>query len=635
MVDDLLYSSNPRQTNLFALKYRLDIQGLRALAILAVLVFHLNPAWLPGGFTGVDVFFVISGYLITAILFKGTEQNQPLLRFYSRRISRLFPAYFVMLVLCCITSYCYLFPLQSVDFAQSLFSAALYVSNVYFAASINYLSVDTHLLPLLHTWSLSAEAQCYLIYPIVVYVIVKQNLIRPFGLFCGLFVLMFVLNLALTAYNPDIAFFSPSVRFYQFLGGAVIFYIPTRWQASKDLSKTCFISGLAMIGLGFFAINRFVEYPGLLSFVPTLGTMLLLFSANRSGLHLARLLTNKPMVFLGAISYSLYLWHWPVIVFYKIAVSPVFNPSDYLIVVTISLILASVSWYLLETQLRKSMQHSNAKIIITGSVVATLTLIGLGSVFQLSQGLPSRYSAEQLYFAQTDFSQNSLPKRTTDSCMVFKNWIESFNEEHCIVLEEHTTNILLLGDSHAEHFRRTLEDSSDDIRVSVATISACRPTLPGSGRKSCVQMMEKVYSQTITQYDFDMVIVAGRWSLETIEKMPAAIKRLKQYVNRVVVVGPIITYSQALPTLLARYGSNLENAKFPSRLRNFDSTQIIDQRFKTIARENGVEYISLLDMICPDEQCQLLTESGQPLQWDYGHLTYAGASELIKKMALN
>ena len=485
------------------MNYRLDIQGLRAVAIAAVVIYHLNPGWLPGGFIGVDVFFVISGYLITMMLYTGRADANSLLKFYSSRILRLFPAYFVMLAACAIAGYLWLFPLQMVEFAKSLFSAVFYVSNIYFASTINYLTVDTHLLALLHTWSLSAEAQCYLVFPLILFFIVRHIKIRAGLALFLLAVVLFGLNILLTAYNSDVAFFSPSVRLYQFLAGAVLVFVPDRIHDSRNLMRLCLSAGLLVVALSFFIINPLTVYPGIYSLLPTLGSMLIILSGQQHRLRLANLLTNAPMVFLGAISYSLYLWHWPVIVFYKTAINPLPQLLDYALLVGLSLCLATLSWYFIENRLRKIAGVLSTKDIYRISVIASAVLISVSVLFLETNGLHHRFSERQLYLAQTDFSQDNLGQRTTDACMVYKNWTESFTRENCVHLSDQKSNILLLGDSHAEHFRRALEDHGDNISLSVATVSGCRPTYPGSGRKTCQTMMRRFYQDLIKNNRFD------------------------------------------------------------------------------------------------------------------------------------
>ena len=629
--DDLLYSSKLVDTNNLALNYRLDIQGLRAVAIVAVVIYHLNPGWLPGGFVGVDVFFVISGFLITSMLANENLCKQSLIKFYHSRILRLFPAYIVMLMTCVIASYLWLFPAQSIDFAQSLITAVLFVSNMYFAASINYLSIDTHLTPLLHTWSLSVEAQCYVVFPLLLYVLSQYKKINVATTLTAMLALLFVLNLVLTAYNADIAFFSPTVRFYQFLSGAVIAYIPTRINFSKTLMHWGLITGLAMIVTSFFIITPNTNYPGLHSLLPTLGSMLVVFSGRQPQLQFAQLLTNKPMVFIGTISYSLYLWHWPVIVFYKIVFNPSLAVIDYFFLLGLSFLLATVSWYLIENRFRIKAGLFARNDMIIATVITTLTAIAVSGIFLFTNGMRDRYNHQQLYFAETDFSQISRPGKITDGCMIYKNWIESFTNENCVHINTGKINILLLGDSHAEHFRRALEDHSDKFSVSVAVVSGCRPTFPGTGRKTCMTMMQRFYKELINDNKFDVAIVSARWNKTAIERMPDAIKLLKENIKNVVILGPGINYVQSLPILLARHGAALSAFNSNSKLLTYEQTKAVDQRLKSIAVGSGVNYVSLLELTCPNSQCRTLTKAGIPMQWDYGHLTYAGASELIEK----
>ena len=616
------------------MNYRLDIQGLRAVAIIAVFIFHLNPRWLPGGFIGVDIFFVISGYLITQILLNARHQNNFASVFYKRRIIRLFPAYFLMLLVCSICAYLFLFPKETVNYSHSLLSAISYLSNIYFSAHINYLTPDTHLLPLLHTWSLSAEAQCYLVYPLVFNFIVKSRFLKPITIIIALWVVMFLLNLVLTNYNQDIAFFSPIVRFQQFLTGALLVFLPDRYTKNKPLSHGSLLLGTILVVIGFTEINLLSHYPGSLSLLPTFGAALIIFSGIANPLTLAWPISNKPMVFLGTISYSLYLWHWPTIVFYKIAISPVLSSYDYILIILTSLLLAWCSWQIAEKRLKLELRKKSTKTIFTTAITASAFLFATSMFSIISDGLKHRFTAQQIYFAETDFSQKHEKPSITDSCMVYKNWIESFSEEKCIHIDPGKTNVLLLGDSHAEHFRRALESFDTEVSVSTATVSACRPTLPTLGRKTCVEMMDRVYSNLIQNYDFDIVFISARWSNKVIQHMPDSIQLLKGNIERVIVVGPIISYAYSLPKLMARYGTKLEKATSIKKIRYYDSTAEIDSKLQKIARDNGAEYISLLDLICPGSVCQTVTGKGTPLQWDYGHLTYDGAVELIQKMKI-
>ena len=535
-----------------------------------------------------------------------------------------------MLVACVIASYLWLFPVQTIDFSHSLISAALFISNVYFAATINYLSIDTHLMPLLHTWSLSVEAQCYVVFPLILYAFHQFKKINIAAALIALLALLILLNLVLTAYNADIAFFSPTVRFYQFLAGAVIVYIPTQLNLSRTLMQGFLVTGLIMIVTSFFMITPYTNYPGLHSLLPTVGSMLIIISGRQSPLLLARILSNSPMVFLGTISYSLYLWHWPVIVFYKIAFNPSLNTIDYILLLGLSLLLATASWYFIENRFRKRINQLASQQIITATFATTAVAILIGCAFLFTNGMRDRYSETQLYFAETDFSQKNQPAKTTDSCMVYKNWLDSFTIENCVHVDKNKTNILLLGDSHAEHFRRALEDHSDNFSVSVAVVSGCRPTLPATGRKTCATMMQRFYHELITDYKFDVAIVSARWNPESIARMPDAIKLLKQNIDNVVILGPGINYVQSLPILLARQDKTANTFASESKFVRYDHIKALDQQFRSIAADNSVNYVSLLELTCPNSQCQTLTQAGLPMHWDYGHLTYAGARELIE-----
>ncbi len=312
------------------LHYRPDIDGLRAIAVLSVLGYHLHLASVPGGFAGVDIFFVISGYLIGSILLADLKANRFSLRnFYIRRIRRIFPALLAVLLGTFLLALVFVLPSELNDLAQSLIAAALSASNLYFAAHSNYFDINATSRPALQTWSLGVEEQFYIVFPLLLWLLYRRAPRHLAPILAGLAALSIALSVAGALYFPTVAFFMPYTRAYELLIG-VLLALPLLPRTASSLLRNL----LAALGLAFvlIAITRFssaIPFPGYAALLPCIGSALLIYSglprgqghpgqahADPSPVTLtARLLALPPLVFAGLISYSLYLWHWPLIVF--------------------------------------------------------------------------------------------------------------------------------------------------------------------------------------------------------------------------------------------------------------------------------------------------------------------------------
>lgn len=318
-----------KKSNLHA-SVRLDIQGLRAIAVLAVLGFHLWPTKFPGGYVGVDVFFVISGYLITGLLLREIERTGKLslVNFYGRRIRRLLPAATVVIAVSC--SFFWLLPrVEWKDIAWDAIASAIYIQNWSLAArAIDYLTQESPPGLLQHYWSLSVEEQFYAIWPVIVWLFVQRSSSITFKKFKS-FLLITILGIGfvslaysvyLTRNNPGLAYFATTTRAWELALGAMLAVSgsPRVGGISESLRNLCGYLGLGMISAGVFLYNVNTSFPGWAALLPTVGAALLIFQGSTSNTSsLYNLLSIRPLCFLGDISYSLYLWHWPVLLLYK------------------------------------------------------------------------------------------------------------------------------------------------------------------------------------------------------------------------------------------------------------------------------------------------------------------------------
>lgn len=338
------------------ISHRQDIDGLRAIAILFVLLFHLNNSFLPSGFVGVDIFFVISGFLITKILIKDIQKdNFSFSSFYIKRIRRIFPALFVLFA-CLIMATLTLTPDDFKWFAKTLKVASLQISNILFQKQVGYFDPQFEGMPLLHTWSLGVEEQFYLIWPITLLLLFKFRK-TPNLPFYGLIIIS-IISLLLSQYlisvgQQRIAFFSLPTRLWELGIGAILAFDKIKKPKNFKVNELLGITGIALIVLSAFLINS-EFFPGFRAFAPCIGSFLVIFSGNNTTTIVTRILSNKILVFIGLISYSLYLWHWPVIIFYKEYSGDVDLSITTSIIISIScVILSYFSWKFIENPFRR------------------------------------------------------------------------------------------------------------------------------------------------------------------------------------------------------------------------------------------------------------------------------------------
>lgn len=301
--------------------YRADIDGLRAIAVLAVLIFHAFPALLPGGFIGVDIFFVISGYLISSIVMKSAEDGRfSIADFYARRIRRIVPPLLAMIVTSLVLGWSILLPDEYAQLAKHALAGIGFISNIVLWQESGYFDSAAHLKPFLHLWSLGVEEQFYIFWPLILILVIRRGL--PF-LGVALFILAgsFAINIALTSTAGTAGYFLLPGRAWEMLAGAILAWRLRHhgplFAAGSRIANAVGLLGLLLIALGLWLIDKDKAFPGWWAILPVLGTVLLIAAGERS-LTSTLILARKPMVAIGLISFPLYLWHWPLLSFARI-----------------------------------------------------------------------------------------------------------------------------------------------------------------------------------------------------------------------------------------------------------------------------------------------------------------------------
>jgi peptidoglycan/LPS O-acetylase OafA/YrhL len=459
----------------FTTQYRPEIDGLRAIAVLAVIFFHAGVLWIPGGFVGVDIFFVISGYLITQIIVKGLcDSKFSFVEFYARRIKRLLPAAFFMLIATVLLGVLILEPQQYLELAKSAVYTSGFAANFWFTMQSGYFDQSTDISPLVHMWSLAVEEQFYLLTPFLLYVAYK--LFYLFGiriLICSILIVSLLFSIVFSAEYPNHSFYLLHTRAWEMCLGAIIVLFPQLRPQNKTHQNILALTGILFLAFSFMYISHEMPYPSSVAIFPTLGTLFLLASVTSKRVIGYSFLTSKPIVLVGKFSYSAYLWHWPLIVYYRIYISErAFTGLETFCLVMVSLLLGYLSWRFIEEKFRY-FNGAKREVFSYGSTAIGLMFLVPFLVY-LAKGLPSRVSDEAQAISGRDIMWNF-------ACGEQIKLYAELDELFCVLgnkWESAKTKGIIWGDSHSMHFAPLFEQLAKEMQISfvVAPLN-CPPYL--------------------------------------------------------------------------------------------------------------------------------------------------------------
>jgi len=432
--------------------YRTDIDGLRAIAVLAVVFSHIGLSGFHGGYVGVDIFFVISGYLITAIIAQDIRESRfSIVRFYERRIRRIIPALVAVALPSALVGYLLMPPGDFKNFAQSLAATAGFISNVLFWMEAGYFESAAIYKPMLHTWSLAIEEQFYIILPLLLMLLARfgHHALIGLGAACAL---SFAVSLAVTERSPETAFFLMPFRFWE-LGLGSLLAIAGLSPPGRPLTREALGAvGLALIAFSITVYDESTLFPGAAALLPCLGAVLIIYTGGDRQTAVDKLLSLRPLTFIGLISYSLYLWHWPLISFYQFFRAdstalprPLLDGTEMAIVVALSLIMATLSWRFVEQPFRRKYrvdQGFSPRFVFTATGSTLAMIIAFGAVVHVHQGWPWRFSHEAIALAQAAKSRPIFSCLDTGGDRADFQQLMTLNEEGPLAT-------ILWGDSHA------------------------------------------------------------------------------------------------------------------------------------------------------------------------------------------
>jgi peptidoglycan/LPS O-acetylase OafA/YrhL len=493
-----------------AMEHRPDIDGLRAIAVLAVVFYHAELWPFSGGYVGVDVFFVISGYLITGIITREVNRGSfSLASFYERRIRRLFPALFAMLAFCVVAAHALFLTTEYREFGKSVISALLFSSNVFFwNLGLEYFETPAEVQPLLHTWSLATEEQFYLLFPVFLFVLSRIRIPWIWGVAAALIVSFSVGVWGVRNYPEAAYYLLPSRAWELMIGAALALYSGDPPRSVVGRSVICAM-GLGLIGYAVIGFTDATTFPGYMAAVPCVGTALVIYTGT-SGSAANRLLSWRPLVIVGLASYSLYLWHWPILVFGKYALLGSITPWHVAALLALSLAVSLVSWRYIEEPFRRKRLVKSREGAFASAAAGTFVLgvVGLG-VANTSGRVPDQL--EILTRVETHQHQYRDCHNPTVA--------QIRGGEVCVLgVRDTDPRVALWGDSHAEHHIEAvaLAAEREDMSVMVLTAGGCAPLVGvemARGGGDCRERARASADLIHRTESIDTVILSAYWKV--------------------------------------------------------------------------------------------------------------------------
>lgn len=615
--------------------YRPEIDGLRAFAVLPILLFHAGVPGLDGGFVGVDIFFVISGYLITRILAGELEARDfSLARFYERRIRRILPALFVVLAVTLVASWFVLLPEDLVQLGKSGGATLAFASNILFAGQVDYFAAPARYKPLLHCWSLAVEEQFYVVFPVLLAAIWRVGRKAVLAILIVLSIASLLLAEYWLSIRAPTAFFQAPARAWELLAGSLLALGALPPARQGRLAEAMAAAGLALIVGSILVLRETMRFPGLTALPPVLGTALILHFA--PGTRVAALLSLKPLRFCGWISYSLYLWHWPVVVLVTYLVDPA-GPLTVAAMIALSFALATASWRWVEEPCRRGTFLRGWRAFAFFAV-GSLVLGALFAALIWFKGFPARLDPQVR--ALVAAAGDSSPLR--GACHA--DWDRPIApEKSCRIGADSPPEVAVWGDSAGIEPAYTLGQyvAPQGRSVVQLTHSACMPAGPANDQRTpgCQAYVKQTLAWLLRPDTPRAVILDANWDSDQVRAQPGlytsffdAAERLRAAGKRVVLVGPLPTYESDIPRLLARswqmrpgsYPAGIDTAEFVARNR------VILGRLADAERRGFAVYYPHRTLC--GETCALVS-GDRPLYYDDHHLTLAGARLIAPELA--
>lgn len=642
--------------------YRPEVDGLRAVAVLGVLTFHLKPAWLPGGFVGVDVFFVISGFLITRIILQqlASREGFSFKRFYARRVRRLFPALFVTLAVSTLVAIKLLSSAQLDRFAGSLTHALVSLSNIYFWDEIGYFDVASDNKPLLHTWSLCVEEQFYLLWPLALVLANKIHAkLGPLLWIIATIVGSLALNIWILDEPPkwlglneeeaqSAAFFLTPFRMFELALGGLGYFFVDRVPRHHAVTLGLSITGLGLIGYAYWFYVASMEFPSLNALPPCLGTLMILLARPRA--PATQLLGAKPLVAIGKASYSIYLVHWPLYVFWRQGVYRPLHLNELLVAFTLSLVIGGIMYKFVEQPFRLPAQekHQEGAGFALGAVSLSLILCFCGAHIWGNEGWPSRWD-------MPDGIDTKIGGHT---------WKRLSRLDKPLKNNEKKSRVLLIGDSQMADFINIGQSAMNDRHAALRSHrvrAECVPYLaegqpihnelapqgpPGgtwsqeSIKKRCPKQRARLKNLLENEH-FDRIIIGLLWQPDHRPYLEGMLRNLQKWGgvpvsligNKELRGSPLPLDSPLIATqcLSRRLScSSVQDINEFGRSYLGSEEALVNDYLIQLTSSLNVPFFNFSDALCSSSQCLIFIESGAAVYKDKGHFSERALKGITK-----
>jgi peptidoglycan/LPS O-acetylase OafA/YrhL len=650
------------------MKYRPDIDGLRGLAVLLVVLFHAGFPYVTGGFIGVDIFFVISGYLITSIIVDDAKkQHFSYVHFYERRIRRILPALYVMAVVVLFVALLIQMPLDLIKTAKALLFSTLSLSNVFFWRTTDYFSSASEFEFFLHTWSLCVEEQFYFFFPIVILCFLKKGK-WLLGLTVAAFVISFAFSVYTSYYHEWASYYLLPSRAWQMMMGAVLAIIVIEFSVGRRLANVLAVLAALCILFPLFFYTKGTRFPGLSAFVPTFGAALIIFIGSTcTGSWLTRVLSCSWIKFIGIISYSLYLWHWPIFAFLRnyqadTQLSLFFSLAGLLL----SFLMAYLSWRFIESPFRdKTLFSRKAVFVVMGASSGLLVCLCLAIVFL--QGVPSRIDPQIISLSSVikDAAINSpcMNKKSED---IKKGNVCSLGDERV-----DQVSVALWGDSHSGALKNSFSLAVEEKGKKGVFLgkTGCPPILGVlkkniSDGEECLSFNDEAFRLILSNNSIKTVFLHARWAL-SVEGTRYMSERGVNYVlvdveneslhltnadiverslnrtlrglllagKKVVIIASVPEVGFSVPKVAANNLFWGKSRDIRPSIKAFVHRQsMTNQIFETLkASYPMVEFIYPSDKLCDASVCHIMLE-GESLYFDTNHLSDLGSGIVVEQL---
>lgn len=614
------------------MQYRSEIDGLRALAVIPVILFHGGFELFSGGFVGVDVFFVISGYLITTILIEDIENNRfSIVNFYERRARRILPALFLVMFACIPFAWLWMLPGQLKDFSQSLIAVSLFSSNILFWLESGYFETAAEAKPLLHTWSLAVEEQYYVLFPIFLFFAWRFGKNRVFSMI----VVFAAISLSLSEWGwrnqANANFYLAPTRAWELFAGSIAAFVVLKRGVQSN--NTLSMIGLAAIIFAIFAYDESTPFPSVYALVPVVGVALLVLFAGRETIA-AKLLSTKFFVAVGLISYSAYLWHQPLFAFARIRLLE--DPSTELMLLLsfLSIALAFVSWRYVEKPFRERGNKFASKPVLLAAVTPSfIFLLCIGIYANTNDGFENRFvklfdgdvnHAEFHEYVDSHYV-DCEPKMLADEALMWGSFLR------CKQSQEGNPDWILLGDSHAEHLFLGLAESFP-LKNIAYYILAGKPYLSNERFGS---IFDVLLSADTPQKIFLTMHYVSR--LERVDDLLSGfeetIRALQSAGHEVVLLGDIPAYDRHPQDCL--FGKNPVTANSQCSIERREAMQqasVYHNTLMKLSSDFSISYYPIAEPFCTEDRCRMILGS-TILYRDEDHLNIPGSILIGRHLA--